>query len=131
MKLPDQELIIDQFLEFNKKGLSQIIGESTTLHGSLFPEDYLYGSSLIDKYRAWIENVFLPKIEESGEKGKKILNAIREKKLHKNSQLLAEVVVVLTLWFFPDHENIAATIALLIIIRKIFNDKKSDESSKS
>ena len=127
MKLPDNQTLIDAFVVAEATPLPQLIHESVKAHSSLFPEDFLFGSSPYEKYRKWVERILIPRIREMGEEGERIWRAIIDIDLQAHPELLEEAIVVLSAWFFPEHQNVTAVLALLVIVRKVIQAKKDED----
>lgn len=124
---PNQALISDAFELNDKKPLLEIIDEYENAHSTLFPEDYLYGSSSIEKYNEWIKKVLMPHIRASGDEGKKLWQAVTVIDLQKDPELLVNAAAILSEWFFPEYKTGLAALSLLIIVRKIVNTGKNND----
>lgn len=96
-------------------------------HAELFPEDLLYGSSQLEKYRVWVERVLMPRIRQSGEEGRRIWRVLTSIDYQEHPDVIIAAIEVLGAWFFPSQAKTTAVIGLILIVRKIVRGKSRPE----
>lgn len=127
--MADQENQMSEFEQLISLPIDVLTNQYEAQHADLFPDDFLYGASSLEKYREWFKRVLLPRVQSAGEEGRLLWRAIAEVDLKKHPDILAQTLVVLSAWFFPSAQNTLAMLALLAILRKLAMAEKIEQDN--